>query len=115
MSNDSLIYFNDDQMQDIVEIIGDKLSEEIQKDSNLHYADVYQAAVDIATLLSGSSVFLAASFEVWRLTNTEKVKEIIQRAKENGFTLKEQVLSDIITCVANYLGRVYPPIKKELE
>ncbi len=115
MSKDSLLNFNDEQMQDIVEIIGDRLSEEIQNDNNLHNADVYQAAIDIATLLSGASVFLAASFEIWRVTHTKKVEEIRQKAKENGITLKEQAIDEIISYVAKYMGYVYPPIKQESE
>ena len=115
MSKDLILNFNDEQMQDIVVFIGDYLSEEIQNDSNLHNADVYQAAVDIATLLSGASVFLAASFEVWRVTHREKVEEIRQKAKQNGFTLREQAIDEIISYVAKYLGYVYPPIKQESE
>ena len=109
---EQVLTFNQEQMKAVIDIIGDRLYEESQKDSNLHNIDVYQAAVDIATLLSGSSVFIAMSFEVWRVTHTEKVKEIHQRAKANGFSLREQVIDDIIASVANYFGRVYPPVKE---
>jgi hypothetical protein len=104
-------YFNNDQKIEIEEIIGDILSEEQEKDGNLHYADIIQASIDIATLLSGSAVFLSMSFEAWRITHTKKVKEIRERALQNGVTLREEAIDEIIKKVGEYLGYKYPPIE----
>lgn len=102
--------FNDEQMEAVIDIIGDRLSEELQKDNNLHFVDVYQTAVEIATLLSGSSVFLTMSIEVWRITHAKKAEEIRQKLKENGFyTFQEAVIDEIIASVAKYFGYDYPP------
>lgn len=112
-NNKDIAHFNDDQKEDIVEIIGDILNEEREKDENLHNAELYTASVEIATLLSGSAVFFSVAFETWRITHTKTVKEIRKRAESNGLSLREEVIDEIISKVADFMGYKYPPVEAE--
>lgn len=103
--------FDNEQKEEVVEIIGDILNEEREKDENLHYAELYNAAVEIATLLSGSAVFFSVAFETWRVTHTKTVREIRKRAEYNGLSLREEVIDEIITKVAEFMGYKYPPLE----
>lgn len=107
------VLFNEEKTNTIIEIIGDSLSEELKKQDDLQAADVYQAAIDICTLLSGSSIFLGLTFEVWQITHPKIVREIRKRAKGSGITLGEQIVEDIIHKVGQYLGFQYPPFDPE--
>ena len=105
--------FDNEQKEEVVEIIGDILNEEREKDENLHNAELYNASVEIATLLSGSAVFFSVAFETWRVTHTKTVREIKKRAEYNGLSLREEDIDEIINKVAEFRGYKYPPLEGE--
>ena len=100
---------NEEQKNAIIEIIGDTLNEEVKKQDNLQAADIYQAAVDICTLLAGGQIFGRSAFEVWKITHPQTVMDIRQRARSRGIVLGDQIIEDIIRKVGQYLGFKYPP------
>ena len=70
--------FDNEQKEEGVEIIGDILNEEREKDENLHNAELYNASVEIATLLSGSAVFFSGRY------SDQDVSERQQRWRRYG-------------------------------
>lgn len=110
MNND---LFTEKNKEEVIEIIGDALSEELKRQDNLQAAEVYQAAIDICTLLSGSAIFAGMAFEVWSITHPRIVRDIRKRAKINGIDLKDQIIEDILHKIGEYLGFIYPPFDEE--
>lgn len=106
--------FSEKKKQEIIEIIGDSLYEEVSKNIDLQSADIYQAAVDICTLLSGAAIFGNLTFQIWSLLHPKIVHEIKIRMRNNGInSVGEQVVVDIIQKVAQCLGFKYPPFDAE--
>lgn len=103
--------FTDEQREDVIEIIGDTLYEALSQDEELHYADLFQAAVDICTILSGSTVFCAINFELWRVTHAQKYEEVRKKAEKNGLKVSQQIFDDILSKVGKYFGITYPPFE----
>lgn len=101
--------FTEDQVDDIVEIIGDSLHEALKEDEDLHMAEIFHAAVDICTILGGTAVFYTINYELWRITHTQKYKEVREVASKNGVTVNEQLFDDMLSKIAMYLGLKYPP------
>ncbi len=102
------------QYEELVDVIGDELAEiwSNTESDTLHNAEIYQAALDIASFLSGAAVLESVCFNVWRVTHAEIVKEIRDKARANGISLHEQAIEELLTKIANMLRLKCPPKNK---
>ena len=106
---------SDEQKEDIVDIIGDTFKEALDEDENAHYSEIMQASLDAAQLLSGGGVLLGAiyatSMQIWRISHIESYKKIKEIAREHGITIGEELIDQLISKIAKYLGKKYPPVE----
>jgi len=99
----------EEQKEDIVDIIGDSLREALNEDDDAHFAEVFEAAVDICTVISAARVFYDINFEAWRISHQEAYAEVKRVADLRGVKVSQQLFDNMISKIAKFLGRKYPP------
>jgi hypothetical protein len=107
--NEKGFAFSEDQEDEVVDIIGDSLRTALDEDEDAHHAELMQAALDICTILGGSAVFSAITFELWRVTHTQKYQEVKEIAEKRGIKVTEQLFDDMLSKIAQLIGKKYPP------
>ena len=99
---------SEQQKKETIEMLGDYFAEEIENVA-LESLDIYQLALEFCTLLAGADFVFEASFLTWRISHRELADKLIKTARDNGLTIKMQIIDNIIVKFAKIMGIEYPP------
>ena len=103
-------YIPKDKKEEVFEIIGDALFKEVSCSRNRQNAEIVDAAMQIMTFISITPVFATVSYQTWRITHPQQVREIKKRAREHGITVHEEIIDEFLGKIARLLGKNYPPL-----
>lgn len=106
-------YIPEEKKEEVIEIIGDALYKEVSHSGNRQNAEIVEAAMLIMTFISITPVFATVSYQTWRVTHPQQVKEIKRRAQMHGITVTEEIIDEFLGKIAKLLGKIYPPLNPD--